>query len=409
MALVPGRTDTFGDPAADLQPFTTSLADLPRLKSRGIILLSTATITEENIYMNGLFQNVFVFYRMFDAMGYAPIFLVNEKPKDLKKIPAALRACRQIVTDDLLRQPMPNVVALIEIGMSMDPLIRQFVKMIGGRLIKVYLGNILNIDVETPIFINQHYFAHHVIGRTDKILVSPHYGQHAEYATYVNQVIPAAGTPLEDLIAPYVWDPNILTRDGALSMRWQAPRSPEEECFVIMEPNISFQKSSVVPLMILEKWYREVGRAAGWKGKVHLVNGDRLTMVPHASENFLPLLDIWREGRVVLHDRRDIVSALTAWPSATFVLHNYNNEYNYMTLELMWTGFPVIHNSPSWAEYGYSYEGADLAGAAAQVEAVRKAHAERLEAYRGHAQLLAWRHSPYNPVNQTAWEKVLTK
>ncbi len=409
MSAVPGRTDTFGDPAADLHPFKPALAALPRLKDRGIILLSTATITEENIYMNGLFQNVFVFYRMFDAMGYAPIFLVNEKPKDLKKIPAALRACRQIVTEDLLRQPMPNVVALIEIGMSMDPLVRQFVKMIGGRLIKVYLGNILNIDVETPIFINQHYFAHHVIGRTDKIVTSPHYGQHAEYATYVNQVIPPAEAPLKDLIAPYVWDPNILTRDGTLSLRWQAPRGGEEECFVIMEPNISFQKSSVVPLMALEKWYRDVGRAAGWKGKIHVVNGDRLTMVPHASENFLPLLDIWKEGRVVVHDRRDIVSALTAWPSATFLLHNYNNEYNYMTLELMWAGFPVIHNSPSWAEYGYSYEGAGLAGAARQVEAVRKAHAERLEAYRGHAQLLAWRHSPYNPANQAAWEKLIQK
>ena len=407
---VPGRTDTFGDPTADTKPFQATLTELPRLKDRGIILLSTATITDDNIYMNGLFQNVFVFYRMFDAMGYAPIFLVNEKPKDLKNIPAPLRACRQIVTEDLLRQPMPNVLALIEIGMSMDPLVRQFVKMIGGRLIKVYLGNILNIDVETPIFINQHYFAHHVIGRTDKILVSPHYGQHAEYATYVNQVIPTEGSSLKDLIAPYVWDPNILTRDGTVSLRWQAPqRGSEEECFVVMEPNISFQKASLVPLLALEKWYRDVGRAAGWKGKVHVVNGDRFMMSPHTSENVMPLLDLWKEGRVVVHERRDIMSALTAWPSATFLLHNYNNEYNYMTLELMWAGFPVIHNSPSWADYGYSYEGADLAGAVRQVEAVRKAHAERLEAYRGHAQLLAWRHSPYNPANQAAWEKLLRK
>ena len=406
-APVPGRTETFGDPCAALRPWGGALADLPSLRDRKIILLSTATITEENIYMNGLFQNVFVFYRMFDAMGYAPIFIVNERPKALKDIPGPLRACRHIITEDLLRQPISNLAALLEIGMSLDPLVRQFVKMLGGRLFKVYLGNILNIDVETPIFMNHHHFAHHVVGRQDKILVSPHYGQHAEYATYLNQVVPPEGDALEGLIAPYVWDPNLLTRDGALALRWRLPRTPEEEVFVVMEPNISFQKASTVPLMALERWYRDTGRAAGWKGRVKVVNGDRMTLVPHAMENFLLQLDLWRDGRIDLLGRMDIVSVMREWPAASFVLHNYNNEFNYMTLELLWTGFPVVHNSPSWAAFGYSYEEADLAGAARQVEAVRRGHAGRLETYRGHAHVLAWRHSPYNPDVQAAWEKLL--
>lgn len=414
-STVPGRTETFGDPCADLVPFGGPLTSLPSIRDRKIILLSTATITEDNIYMNGLYQNVFVFYRMFDAMGYAPIMIVNERPKALKDVPGPLRACRYVVTEDLIRQPMSNVVALLEIGMSLDPLVRQFVKMLGGRLFKVYLGNILNIDVETPIFMNHHNFAHHVVGRQDTILVSPHYGQHAEYATYLNQVVPAAApadcsgnAALERLIAPYVWDPSILTRNGTLNLQWRAPRTSEEEVFVIMEPNISFQKASTVPLMILERWYRDKGRAAGWKGRVKVVNGDRMRIVPHTMENFLPTLDLWRDGRIDLLGRMDVVSVMREWPAATFVLHNYNNEFNYMTLELLWTGFPVVHNSPSWAAFGYSYEGADLVGAARQVEAVRGGrHAGRLETYRAHAHVLAWRHSPYNPEVQAAWEKVL--
>jgi hypothetical protein len=412
----PGRTETIGDPCAALMPWkgeeTTAsgrLCDYPSIRDRKIILLSTATITEDNIYMNGLFQNVFVFYRMFDAMGYAPILIVNERPKSLKDIPGPLRSCRHVVTEDLLRQPMSNVIALIEIGMSIDPLVRQFVKLLGGRLLKVYLGNILNIDVETPIFVNHHHFAHHVVGNQDMILVSPHYGQHAEYATYLNQVIPPADTKLEDLIAPYVWDPSILTRNGTLALQWRAPRTPEEEVFVVMEPNISFQKASLVPLMALERWYRDTGRAAGWKGSVKVVNGERFQMVPHAKENVLPLLDLWRDGRIELLGRMDVVSVMREWPAATFVLHNYNNEFNYMTLELMWTGFPVVHNSPSWAAFGYSYEGAEIVEAARQIEAVRRGHAERLEAYRGHAHVLAWRHSPYNPEVQAAWEKILLR
>jgi len=401
--LAPGRTDTFGDPCAALKPWTGPLQNLKCITDREIIILCTATITGTNIHANGLFQNVVVFYRMFDAMGYAPILLVNDKPKDLTNIPDALRKCRTIVTEDMLKQPMANVVAMIEIGMSLDPIVRNFVKMIGGRILKVYLGNILNIDVETPIFVNQHNFAHHVVGNNDGILVSPHYGQHAEYASYLNHV-PVKGE-LKNLIAPYVWDPTILTNGGTERLAWKAPATPEEEVFIIMEPNISFQKCSYVPLMILEKWYREKG--SNWKGKVILVNGDRFLMVPHFMENVKPYLKLFQDNRVEITGRRDIVSTLQEWPTATFILHNYNNEFNYMTLELLWCGFPVLHNSPSWMEFGYGYKGADLAGGAELVEAARTRHVERYATYRAHAELLAWKYSPYNPNIHAAWDRII--
>ena len=402
MSTVPGLTDTFGDPCASMKPWLPMTA-LKGVRDRKIILLSTATITEENIYSNGLFQNVFVFYRMFDSMGYAPILLISEKPKSIQGIPEMMRGCRMMVTEDMLKQPMANVVALLELGMSLDPLVRQFVKMIGGRLLKVYLGNILNIDIEIPIFMPGNHFAHHVVGRNDMILVSPHYGQHAEYASYINHVVPPKD--LATMIAPYVWDHNILTKNGSRVLQWRAPTAPEEEIFVIMEPNISFQKSGLVPLFILEKWYREVGKPRGWKGSIQVVNGERYSMVPHFLHNVMPLLDIFKDARVELLGRRDIVSALTTWPSATFLLHNLNNEFNYMTLELLWSGFPVLHNSPSWLEFGYSYTEADLATGAKLVETIRKGHGDRLETYRAHAATLAWRYSPYNPEIQAAWTK----
>ena len=378
---------------------------LKGIKDRKIILLSTATITEENIYSNGLFQNVFVFYRMFDAMGYAPIMLISEKPKSVQGIPEMLRKCRMMVTEDMLKQPMSNVIALIEIGMSLDPIVRQFIKMIGGRLFKVYLGNILNIDIEIPMFMPGNHFAHHIVGRSDMILVSPHYGQHAEYASYINHVVPPKD--LKNIIAPYVWDHNILTKNGTRVVQWEPPARPEDEMFVIMEPNISVQKSALVPLFILEKWYREVGKPAGWKGKIQVVNGERYSMVPHFVHNLMPLLEIFRDAKVELLGRRDIISTLKEWPSATFVLHNLNNEFNYMTLELLWSGFPVLHNSPSWIDFGYGYTESDLAKGSALIETIRGRHADQLETYRAHAATLAWRYSPYNPEVHAAWSKIV--
>ena len=108
MASLPGMTRIYNDPI--IKP-NTSMSTKP-LTDRKIILLATATITDDNLFSNGLFQNVFLLYRMFDAMGYAPILIVHEKPKKLSNIPAGLRACRTIATEDIIKQPMP-VIALL--------------------------------------------------------------------------------------------------------------------------------------------------------------------------------------------------------------------------------------------------------------------------------------------------------
>jgi hypothetical protein len=402
-AQYPGMTQNFGNPSSDEQPITRLTRILP-LKDRKVVLLATATITFENLFSNGLFQNVFVLYRMFEAMGYAPILIIHNKPTNLESIPPMLHGCRMMSTEQIILQPLP-VVALIELGMSIDPLLREFVKMLGGKLAKLYLGNILNIDVETPIFYPQMHFAHHVIEKIDRIWVSPHYGQHAEYAAYLNHVLPP--TDLHDMIAPYVWDPCIITRDGELRLKWRPRAAPEDDVFVIMEPNISFQKSSLVPLMALERWYRSKGRA--WKGKIVVINGERLDQTPHFAMSVNPTMDLFKDGRVEMKERMDMISVMKAWPSAIFVCHQYNNEYNYMTLELLISGFPVIHNSGFWSSFGYAYDGNDLESAAHQIQTAYSSHVDIAEAYKSHALTLAWRHSPYNPKVQHAWEELLKK
>ena len=402
-AALPGMTRNFGNPATTIVPVTT-LSKIPILKNRKVVLLATATITLDNLFSNGLFQNVFILYKMFDAMGYAPILVIHEKPSNLDKIPPMLHCCRMMNTEEIIIQPIP-VVALIEIGMSIDPLLREFVKMLGGKLTKLYLGNILNIDVETPIFYPAMHFAHHIIEKIDRVWVSPHYGQHAEYAAHINHVLPPER--LEDMIAPYVWDPCIVTRDGEHNLRWRPRSAPEDDVFVIMEPNISFQKSAVVPLLAIEQWYRASGRK--WRGKVVVVNGERMGHSPHFKESIQTSLDIFKDGRVELIDRRDIMTVMKTWPSALFVLHQFNNEYNYMALELLHCGFPVVHNSGAWAAFGYTYEGNNVHTAAEQIQAAWNLHSERLEAYRAHAAALIWRHSPYNPEVHAAWEALIKK
>ena len=365
-----------------------------------VIALATGAITDDNLFTNGLFQNIYLIYRMFESMGWLPIMIVNTKPDDMSKVPKYMQNIRLLTVEDISKSPIP-INIYVEIGMSLDENARKFIKMLGAKICKLYLGNILNIDVETPMFMPQVFFAHHVIGGLDEIWVSPHYTQHAEYARALNHVSLQKKTPM---VVPYVWDPQILTKNGERNFQWRPPASVEEDKFLILEPNISFQKTSLVPLMIIEAWFR---KNPDWKGEVILVNGERLLQIPFFKESIWDRLDIVKAGRVKTSGRMDIVTLLTTYTAAIPICYQYNNEYNYMVLEYFWSGYPVLHNASDWSPYGYYYKDASILEGVAQIERIRSSHNQSLEIYKAHAKALAWRHSPYNPDIHRAWTKIV--
>jgi hypothetical protein len=396
MDSLPGMNECAKGPSDSCRALPISLQPL---QSRKVILLATATIHNDSLFVNGLFQNVFILYKLFDAMGYAPILVVNDKPKEIERVPTILRHVRMITVEEILKSPIP-IHLYLEIGMSVDPSLRRLFRTAGAKVAKLYLGNILNIDTETPMFYPGMHFAHHVVGEIDEIWVSPHYKQHEEYAAVLNHVEPV---PKSMKIAPYVWDPCILTLDGTRNLRWR-PRLPTEtETLVILEPNISFQKSALIPIMIAERNYRMNKRPI----EVIVGNGDRLMKNPFFLETIFNNLELVKDNKITFSGRHDIPSIMRDYPHAIGICHQWNNQYNYMTLEYLIAGFPVIHNAPDWSDVGYFYKGHSVTEGAAALLKAQTYHATSLERYRSFAETLRWRHSPYNPEVQKAWQGLL--
>jgi hypothetical protein len=169
-----------------------------------------------------------------------------------------------------------------------------------------------------------------------------------------------------------------------------------------MEPNISFQKTGIIPILIVE----EYDRANPDKDfDVILLNGDRLMASGYFKNVIEPSLTI--ASRIKYLGRHDMLTVMKTYPHAMAICYHLNNEFNYMVLEFMWAGFPVLHNCRGWKDFGYFYPDHDTRAGAKVFGEALYSHADRLEAYKGHAKALAWRHSVYNPDVQNAWKALL--
>ena len=96
---------------------------------------------------------------MLEVMGLKPWLMVdnNQNNKD-----AMLHEkFRMVDFKEYAAKPF-KVESYVEMGMSCDPGIRRFFRSMGAKVSKLYLGNILNIDIETITFMKGVNFNHHV-------------------------------------------------------------------------------------------------------------------------------------------------------------------------------------------------------------------------------------------------------
>jgi hypothetical protein len=284
--------------------------------------------------------------------------------------------------------------------MSVDSNTRAYLRSIGAKIVKLYLGNILNIDIETIQNFKSMFFSHHVVGEIDEIWTSPHYKQHIDYAALLNR------TPIsKGRVVPYIWDSCFITQYGTKeTIEWVPPTDWTTQDFVIMDPNISFQKCYFYSLLLIEAFSKKYPE---WKGKVQMINGDRVKLEMNSFNFILPSLSLYRDNRIILHGRKNIHTILKENRSACFITHQWNNDFNYMTLELLYCNYPILHNSDGWDQFGYYYSINKWNDAIETMHNALKNHKENLNIYKAHAANLIWKHSPHNPEIQTEWKTIL--
>jgi hypothetical protein len=85
------------------------------------------------------------------------------------------------------------------------------------------------------------------------------------------------------------------------------------------------------------------------------------------------------------------------------VSHQWQNDQNYMYLDALYGGYPLVHNSSWMREAGYYYPGFDAQEGARQLLLAAQKHDATLADYRARSQRLFDAVNPFSQANLDAY------
>jgi len=161
-------------------------------------------------------------------------------------------------------------------------------------------------------------------------------------------------------VTPHLWDPifiDLLSREQSIDPFFQRNRPGRAESgwrIGVLEPNINVLKTFHLPLLVAEEAFRA---APDLIDRVLLFNTQHLTGIGH-FDDLTTTTDLFKAGRLFAEGRHATPIALARHIDAVIV-HQWENDLNYLYWDVLWSGHPLIHNSPSAAEVGYYYQSFD--------------------------------------------------
>lgn len=184
---------------------------------------------------------------------------------------------------------------------------------------------------------------------------------------------------------PFIWDPEPLDEFNKLLIRAKkltpgyTPKDRKEKKLSVMEPNLNVVKYSLIPIMVAERVFRDLGEDAFKQiyigsGKKILKSKYYLQMIKHFDLVNSPNGKIKYVGRYP-------VSTFLASETDIVISHQWENPLNYAYLDALYFGYPLVHNAEMIKDAGYYYEGFNVSQGADQLKIALENHDDNLDQY----------------------------
>lgn len=208
-------------------------------------------------------------------------------------------------------------------------------------------------------------------------------------------------------IVPFVWDPmfidlhaKLLSNEGRVIE--YAPKEGSKNIGVF-EPNLSILKNAIAPMLITERLYHKNPELID---KVLITNANKL----RENKEFIKFVkagfDLQRDNKIFFDSRYPIVHYLSKFTDIV-LCHQWGNDLNYLYLDAMYYGYPLVHNAYYIQDAGYHYEFFNYEQGAQQLKKAITEHDKNLSEYKEKNRLALERYLPnYQPMID-AYDKLI--
>jgi len=350
-------------------------------------------------WANGLQQNIVFLYELLERIDGVECLYITPEPQ---KHPLGKKH-KGVLLKDFLVDNSEVLDVLIVAGFDLLPEMLNSLRSRNPRLkvILLHYGNKLMDDIhhsvcgptlhKTPLDKPNHL---------SEIWISP---QHSFGASYISAYYNHSSVK----VAPYIWDPFFIQSTASdLKKEELNPffTADKVDRVCIFEPNISFVKSCIVPVMMCEH-LEQVD--PGLLKRVNVFCCEKLRKNPFFDKLMNHLRMVEADPSMCYFNNRWGTSRAIAKFGGTIVSHQLYNDLNYIYFEALYLGLPLIHNSETLMDYGYYYPDCDVHMGALQIKNAILNHSNCFTKYKGDVQKLLHKYSPYNLTNISIYQSML--
>jgi hypothetical protein len=303
----------------------------------------------DTLFSNGIRQNVILLQEMYEkCKNINKSYIINTSKVDPKLYKGTTwEKYSQNIISTQEAEKKCDLIVICHGGMDLDTINR--FKKNNKKFIKQILGAELSIFNETVLFKPDPYGIYKSSSYTDAAWVSPHFYERDKGFLEARYRCPVYE-------APYIWDSRFIEGHVELHKKSNpnndckySPKSDKKRISVV-EPNLNMVKTSTVPIIISELFFRKNPEAVQ---KVSIFGGERIKTKKDVVD-FVVDLDVSRAKKIFFESRYPIVWTLNAHTDI-LLSHQSGCELNYAYLDAAWLGYPVVHNSPMMKDLGWYY------------------------------------------------------
>jgi hypothetical protein len=320
---------------------------------------------EANIFSNGINQNGIYLANLLNKLGYTTYLIYAKNPGSdpIKEV----RDIKVITFEDAFNV---NFSIIIQLGITISQInFNKFKhKNKDVKLVSYKCGNDFVIDMES-IFFNAHEKRTETLVTSNKDLdlkpdqiwsIPQNANANLQYFSFMTGQDNA--TPV-----PFIWDPMAL--DSECEDHGYQPYTKRDLTKIaVMEPNLGVTKNILLPLAILERQYKNHANF----DKVYLIGAEKLK----SNKRLIQILahtEIHKNKLVTAEPRIPTLDVLNKHMDVV-LSWQWENNLNYLWIDVAWMGWPVVHNGSMCQDIGYYYPGFDISKGQESLQKVLTSH-----------------------------------